>query len=170
MSATQWILSIVLLAWALLRNLGTREVTRGTFVLPLVIVAVAASLFLWPVPTAGNDLDLVVAFGLVGVLFGVAAAAVTRLHHRDGRFVATAGAGFATLWLVMIGGRVVFAEWATGAGARTVGEFSRDHAITGADAWTVAFVVMALGMVLARTAVLAVRARRSQAAAVPAMA
>ena len=39
----------------------------------------------------------------------------------------------------------------------TVGMFSRDHAITGADAWTAAFVVMALGMVLARTIALAVR-------------
>ena len=169
MSTTQWILSLALLTWALLRNLGTREVTRGTFLLPLVIVAAAASYFLFPLPTAGNDLDLVIAFGLLGVLFGLAAAAVTQLHHRDGRLVATAGAGYAALWLVMIGGRIAFAQWANGAGARTVGMFSRDHAITGADAWTAAFVVMALGMVLARTVALAVRARRSTALA-PAMA
>ena len=160
MSTTQWILSLALLAWALLRNLGTREVTRGTFLLPLVIVGAAASYFLFPLPTEGNDLDLVVAFGFVGALFGLAAAAVTKLHHLDGRLVATAGAGFAALWLVMIGGRVAFAEWANGAGARTVGMFSSDHAITGADAWTAAFVVMALAMVLARTVALAVRARR----------
>ncbi|MGZ4595022.1 MAG: hypothetical protein ACXV3C_14270 [Actinomycetes bacterium] len=165
MSTTQWILSLTLLAWALLRNLGTREVTRGTFLLPLVIVGAAASCFLFPLPTAGNDLDLVIAFGLVGVLLGLAAAAVTKLHHLDGRLVATAGAGFAALWLVMIGGRIGFAEWANGAGARTIGMFSRDHAITGADAWTAAFVVMALGMVLARTVALVVRARRSAALA-----
>ncbi|MFN8167707.1 MAG: hypothetical protein U0S36_02865 [Candidatus Nanopelagicales bacterium] len=170
MSLTQWILSIALLAWALLRNLGTREVTRTTFLLPLVIVGAAASYFLVPLPTAGNDLDLVVVFGAVGLLLGVAASAATRLHHRDGRLVATAGVGFAALWLVMIGGRIVFAEWANGAGARTVGAFSRDHAITGADAWTAAFVVMALGMVLARTAALAVRARRTAVALSPAAA
>jgi hypothetical protein len=170
MSLTQWILSLALLTWALLRNLGTREVTRGTFLLPLVIVGAAASYFLFPLPTAGNDLDLVVAFGLVGVLFGLAAAGVTRLHHHDGRLVATAGAGFAALWLAMIGGRIAFAEWANGAGARTVGMFSRDHAITGADAWTAAFVVMALGMVFARTVALAVRARRTAVLLSPATA
>lgn len=170
MSTTQWILSIVLLAWALLRNLGTREVTRGTFLLPLVIVGAAASYFLFPLPTTGNDLNLVVAFALVGVLFGLAAAAVTRIHHLDGRLVATAGASFAALWLVMIGGRIAFAEWANGAGARTVGMFSRDHAITGADAWTAAFVVMALGMVLARTIALAVRTRRTSTGLAPATA
>ncbi|MBI1379037.1 MAG: hypothetical protein GC157_16385 [Frankiales bacterium] len=163
MSATQWILSIVLLAWALLRNLGTREVTRSTFVLPLALVGGAAAFFLVPLPTAGNDLDLVVAFGVVGAVLGLAAAAVTRLHHHQGRLHATAGAGFAALWIVMIGGRVLFAEWATGSGAAAVGSFSRDHAITGADAWTAAFVVMALAMVLARTAVLVVRARRATA-------
>ncbi len=63
----------------------------------------------------------------------------------------------------MIAGRVVFAEWANGSGAQAVGRFSMEHAITGADAWTAAFVVMALGMVLARTAYLAART----AAAVP---
>jgi hypothetical protein len=162
MSTSQWILSIALLGWALLRNLGTREVTRGTFVLPLVIVVVA-SWFLFPLPTDGNDLGLVVAFGVVGVLLGLAAAAVTRIHHHDGRLLATAGVGFAALWLVMIGGRIAFAEWASGSGARTVAMFSRDHAITGADAWTAAFVVMALGMVLARTVALAVRSRVSSA-------
>ncbi len=167
MSTTQWILSIVLLAWALVRNLGTRQVALGTFVLPVVIVVAAASFFLFPLPTAGHDLDLVLTFGAVGVLFGLAASAVTRLHHRDGKLVATSGAAFATLWLVMIGGRIAFAEWATGTGSRTVGMFSRDHAITGADAWTAAFVVMALGMVLARTVALAVRTRRTSLRTAP---
>jgi hypothetical protein len=170
MSTTQWILSIALLVWALARNLGTREVGLGTFALPLAIVVAAASYFLFPLPTGGNDLDLVLAFGAVGVLFGLAASTVTRLHRRDGKLVATAGTAFAVLWLVMIGGRVVFAQWATGAGARTVGMFSRDHAITGADAWTVAFVVMALCMVLARTVALAVRTRRTSASIAPATA
>ena len=70
----------------------------------------------------------------------------------------------------MIGGRIAFAEWANGAGARTVGMFSRDHAITGADAWTAAFVVMALGTVLARTIALAVRTRRTSTGLAPATA
>ncbi len=170
MSTTQWILSLALLGWALVRNLGTRQVTRGTFVLPLLIVVVAASFFLFPLPTAGNDLELVVVCGIVGVLFGMAASAVTRLHDRDGRLVATAGAGFAALWLVMIGGRIAFAEWANGAGSRAVGMFSRDHAISGADAWTAGFVVMALGMVLARTVALAVRSHRARAVLLPATA
>jgi hypothetical protein len=157
MSTVQWILSIVLLGWALTRNLGTREITRSTFVLPMVIVVVVGGYFLRAVPTQGNDVALILIGGSIGVAFGLAAGAVTRLHHRDGKVVATAGAMFAALWVVMIVGRIAFAEWANGAGARTVGQFSMQHAITGADAWTAAFVVMALGMVLVRTVYLATR-------------
>jgi hypothetical protein len=40
-----------------------------------------------------------------------------------------------------------------------VGRFSTEHSITGADAWTAAFVLMALAMVVARLASTAVRAR-----------
>lgn len=160
MSTSQWILSLTLLAWALARNVGTRRIARGTFVLPLVIVVAAVAGFLNPLPTAGNDLVLVVAFGAIGVGLGLAASAATRLEHRDGVLTATAGAAFAALWIVMIGARIAFAQWATGPGAPDVGVFSREHLITGADAWTAAFVVMALGMVGARTAALVVRSYR----------
>lgn len=159
MSTAQWILSLALLTWALARNLGTRQVTPATFALPLAIVVVA-SFFVVPLPTQGNDLALIAALGAVGVALGLAAGAATRLHVRGGRLVATAGAGYAALWVVAIGGRIAFAQWATGSGARTIGTFSRDHAITGADAWTAAFVAMALAMVLSRTVLLALRSRR----------
>ena len=77
------------------------------------------------------------------------------------------------LWIAVIGGRILFAEWATGAGSRTVGQFSRDHLITGADAWTAAFVLMALAMVVGRlltTAVVAAASHRRFVAAVAASA
>ncbi|MGN6243428.1 MAG: hypothetical protein ACTHQ3_07110 [Motilibacteraceae bacterium] len=159
MSTAQWILSLALLTWALARNLGTRPITQGTFVVPLAIVVVA-SIFLLPLPTQGHDLLLIGVLGAVGLVLGVAAGASTRLHDRSGRLVATTGVGYAAAWVVAIGGRIAFAEWATGPGAHTVGEFSRDHAITGADAWTAAFVAMALAMVLSRTISVALRSRR----------
>lgn len=160
MNLTQWILSIALLAWALLRNVGTRRITSLTFLVPTAIVAIAAAAFLVPLPSAGNDLALVGLFAAAGAALGVAASAVTRLHQDREGIVATAGVGFASLWVVVIGARIAFAEWATGPGAPTVGAFSRDHLITGADAWTAAFVALALGMVLARTFALAVRTRQ----------
>ena len=159
MSLSQWILSVVLLGWVLARNFGTREVTRTTFLVPLLLTGVVVPTFLLPLPSAGHDLDLVASGAVVGLVFGLGAAAATRVRSHAGRVLATTGPVFAGLWLVMVGGRVAFAEWATGAGSNAVGRFSMQHAITGADAWTAAFVAMALAMVLARTVALAVRAR-----------
>jgi len=62
MSPTQWILNIALLAWVLLRNLGTRPLDRSFVVVPLLVVGVAAGIYLRDVPTAGNDVFLEVVF------------------------------------------------------------------------------------------------------------
>ena len=170
MSTTQWILNVALLAWVLLRNLGTRPLDRSFVTIPLIVVAVAAGVFLRDVPTAGNDVPLDVAFTVAGLVLGAVATGLTRVRAEAGRLVVTAGAAFAGLWIAVIGGRVLFAEWANGAGARTIGRFSVEHLITGADAWTAAFVLMALAMVLSRVVTTGLRAalsRRSLAATAP---
>jgi hypothetical protein len=166
MTTTQWILNGALLAWVLLRNLGTRPVARTMYALPLLIVGVAGAVFLRELPTAGNDLALEGVGAAAGLVLGAAATGLTRIERVEGRTVVRAGAAFAGLWIAVIGGRVLFAEWATHAGARAVGGFSVRHALTGADAWTCAFVLMALAMVVGRMATTAaVVARRTAVAA-----
>ncbi len=170
MSTAQWILNGVLLAWVLLRNLGERRLTARSYIVPLLVVGVAAVALLRAVPTGGHDTTLELVGVTVGVLLGAAATALTRMTHRDGVITVTAGAAFAALWVAVIGGRMVFAQWATHSGARTVGEFSMHQQITGADAWTAAFVLMALAMVLSRLGTTAAwaAARRRRQTAVPA--
>ena len=163
MSTTQWILNMTLLGWVLARNLGTRPVNRGTFLVPLAVVAVAAAVFLRHVPTLGHDGELELIGVAAGLALGVVSALLTRVHVRAGTLVVTAGAAFAALWVLVIGGRVAFAEWATHSGARTIGTFSVQHQITGADAWTAAFVLMALAMVAGRLLVTGVQVARRTA-------
>jgi hypothetical protein len=150
MSTLQWTLNCTLLGWVLLRNLGTHQVTRSTYLTPLAVVAVAAAIFLRHLPTAGHDVTLEVVGLLAGVAFGVLATALTNIRTTPTGAVIRAGVAFAALWVVVIGGRIAFAEWANGPGGRTIGEFSIRHQITGADAWTAAFVLMALAMVAGR--------------------
>ena len=150
MSTAQWILNCTLLGWVLTRNLGTRPLTRSSFLVPAAVVVACAFAFLRHIPTLGNDVRLEVIGTAVGAVLGLVASALTRVRLDGDRPVVNAGLAFALLWVVVIGGRVAFAEWATHAGARTIGEFSMRHQITGADAWTSAFVLMALAMVLAR--------------------
>jgi hypothetical protein len=58
----------------------------------------------------------------------------------------------------VFGGRLAFAWAASHLWSQQVAQFSLQHAITGSAAWTAAFILMALSMVLARTVVTAARA------------
>ena len=160
MSTGQYLLNLLLLAWILSSNLGTRALTRRRITLPLFVVAVAGWGYLKDAPTLGNDGRLELAVLAVGVALGALAAFTVRVRREGDRVLATAGAAFAALWLVVIGGRVLFAYGADHWFPRAIGQFSRDHLITGADAWTAAFVLMALAMVVARLAVTGLRALR----------
>lgn len=157
MSTTQWALNALLLIWILSRNLGVRAVTRSMFVVPLLIVVMAAGGLLRDVPTVGNDWLLEAVGAGAGLVLGVLAALLCRVEARGQRLTVSAGVGFAALWVAVIGGRMLFATWAEGPGAPTIGAFSREHLITGADAWTAAFVLMALAMVAGRLATLAIQ-------------
>jgi hypothetical protein len=68
-----------------------------------------------------------------------------------------AGLAYAAVWALAFGGRLAFGWAASGIWRTEVWQFSLAHQITGAAAWTTAFVLMALAMVGARTAVLAAR-------------
>jgi hypothetical protein len=161
MTTAEWILNCTLLGWVLVRNLGTRPVTRSTYLVPLAVVAVAAGIYLRNVPGGGNDHMLELAGIGAGVVFGLAAAACTRLlTDGSGRLLARAGLAFAAVWVIAIGGRIAFAELATHSWGPAVARFSIAHEITGAEAWRAAFVLMALVMVLTRVAATAVQAAR----------
>jgi hypothetical protein len=153
MTTAEWILNCTLLGWVLTRNLGTRPVNRGRYVLPLVLVAVFAGIYLRHIPGRGNDHQLELAGVGAGLVFGLLASAATRTgRDAAGQLVVRAGALFAAVWVVAIGGRIAFAELATHAWGPAIARFSIAHQITGADAWRTAFVLMALTMVLTRTA------------------
>jgi hypothetical protein len=153
MNTTQYLLNAGLLAFVLWSNLGTHPVGRRRITLPLLLVALAAVVFLRHLPTAGNDVTLEVTGAAVGAVLGIVAAALVHVHRDSrGRLVMRAGGAYAALWVAVIGGRVLFAYGAHHWFPRTIGTFSMRHQITGADAWTAAFVLMALTMVVARVA------------------
>ncbi len=159
MSVAQYGLNLGLLVYVLATNVGTRRLTRTRLTLPVVLVALAAAVFLRDVPTRGNDTTLELVGTLAGVVLGVTAGVLVRVvPARAGRLVTTAGAAYATLWVAVIGGRMLFAYGADHWFSRSIARFSFQHGITGADAWTATFVLMALAMVLTRVLVTAVRA------------
>jgi hypothetical protein len=161
MSTSQYVLNLGLLALILVTNLGTHPLTRRRMLLPVALVAVAGYVYLRDLPTLGNDTRLELAGLTLGAVLGVVAALLVVVGRgSDGRVVTTAGAAFATLWVVVIGGRVLFAYGAEHWFGPAIGRFSHIHEITGGDAWTAAFVLMALAMVVTRVLVTGAQATR----------
>ena len=164
MTTSEYVLNIALLAYILLANVGTRALTWRRMALPIVAVVVAGYAFLRDMPTVGNDVRLELAGLTAGAVLGVVAALLVRVRRTTDGLVMTAGIGFAALWVVVIVGRMLFAYGADHWFGRQIGQFSMTHQITGAGAWTAAFILMALAMVVTRVAatgvVTAVAARR----------
>jgi hypothetical protein len=158
MTTTQWLLNVGLLIFILATNLGTRPVTPRRLIIPLVMAAASGLLFLTNVPVLGNDLTLDIIGAGTGVLLGAVAGLLMHLQRTpDGSVVSKAGAAYALLWIAVVGGRVTFAESATGWARVPIRDFSISNQITGTDAWTAAFIIMALAMVVARVATTAIR-------------
>ena len=82
-------------------------------------------MFLTDIPTVGNDVPLDVLGAAAGAVLGVAATGLTRIRRTGSGTVITAGAAFAALWIAVIGGRIAFAQWATGPGGSGASASSR---------------------------------------------
>lgn len=164
MTTAQYLLNVGLLAFVLWANLGTRTASRRRLMLPLLLVLVAGATFLRNLPTAGHDVALESVGVGAGIALGLVAAALVRIDRdSEGRLVMRAGWAYAALWVAVIGGRMLFAYGADHWFAAAIGRFSVTHQITGADAWTAAFVLMALSMVVGRVAASAVLTARAAA-------
>lgn len=158
MTIFDYLLNIALVALVVLQMRGRRLDRRG-LLLPLGLVAWAASHYLYGIPTAGNDLVLVVVGVLAGLTLGAASAALTRLDvDRDGVPVARATLAAAALWVVGIGARMGFSLYVQHGGAPTVIRFSQLHHVTGSG-WVTGMVLMAFVEVVSRTLILWGRSR-----------
>lgn len=166
MTFTDYLLDSALVLLVLLQ-IKERKLTTKALVRPMVIVAIAVLNYLHGIPTAGNDLVLVVVLALVGLLIGVASGqTVIMRRDSDGDVLARAAWLSGFFWVLGMGSRFAFLVWLSHGGAATIGHFSAQHAITSGEAWTVALLAMAVFEVCGRSLVMA--ARRYQLQSVPA--
>ena len=146
-----------------LRQAWERELDRRSVIIPLALMFFVGSQYLHTLPTAGNDLVLIVGLAAVGLTLGVLGGLATRLRAGDGVALARVGWIAGGLLVLGIGARMAFA-FAIGHGFEpAVRSFSIAHQI-GVTAWPVALVSMALIEVGARIAVVQVHGRRLVAA------
>jgi hypothetical protein len=166
MTTTEWLIDIALIL-VVFRQLREVRVGARFVLLPLALVSWSAYTYLRSVPTAGNDLVLVVLFTLVGIALGAGGGLTTRVRHDGAHALAKAGFVAAVLWLVGMGGRLTFAVWASHGGGETLGRFSIHHDITSGQAWVAALLLMAFAEVAARVGTIVIRAQLSRPALRP---
>jgi hypothetical protein len=163
MTTTEYLLNAAFVL-LVLRQSRERELDRRSVIIPLALMVFVGSQYLHTLPTAGNDLVLIVLLAAVGLTLGVLGGFATHLRAA-GNGVALARVGWIAggLLVLGIGARMAFA-FAIGHGFEpAVRSFSIAHQI-GVAAWPVALVSMALIEVGARIAVVQARSRRLVAA------
>jgi hypothetical protein len=160
MTTTEIFVFVGLASFIIATQMGRRELTLRRLLLPFLAAGLVGFHYVHSVPTVGGDLDFEVSLSLAGALCGVLAAGLMTVERdaQTGRIVTQAGIAYATVWGAVFGGRLAFAWGASHLWSHQVMQFSLQHTITGSAAWTAAFVLMALSMVIARTVVVAVRA------------
>jgi hypothetical protein len=157
-NATDWIVDVLLLA-LVLRQVIPRPLTPRGVLLPAVLLAVAGSQYLKGFPTAGHDLLMEVTLIVIGALLGVVSGLATKVWADSATgIMCRAGVIAATAWILGMGVRLAFDIWAhTAAGEASLVRFSLRHSITGADAYSTGFVLMAFAQVILRVGILQYR-------------
>jgi hypothetical protein len=168
MTFTDWVIDLALIA-IVLRQVRWNAIDRRFLLLPLGLVTWAATSYLKAIPTAGNDLVLIIGLAAIGFTFGGLSALASSVRAEAGVAYVQARGLAVILWIAGVGFRMAFSLYAGHGGGKSVMHFSAAHHITSVAAWTDGLILMALAEVITRLAILvwrgqqAIRAERSAA-------
>ena len=159
MTTTDYLIN-ALFIFVVLRQARERRLDLRSAVVPLVVVAYVAHLYVHSIPTSGNDLVLVSLLACVGLALGVISGFATHVRlGDDGTALARVGWVAGLLLVTGISARMVFVLAINNGAEPAIRSFSIAHQI-GAAAWPMALVSMALCEVAARIAIVQLRGRR----------
>jgi hypothetical protein len=161
---TALLINVVMIVTTVLSDRGTRAVGWGRLLRPLLIGVPVALFFTAGVVTHGPGLAVEVAGALLGLGVGLAAVAFARVGSdpMTGRVVTRAGWGYFGFWIGACALRFGFSYGAEHWFGQAFGTWLYEHGVALTDITAVitnAIVFSVLGMLLARSAGIAVRAR-----------
>lgn len=143
------------------RQLGWRNLTRRSMILPYLILAVMCVMYMRNIPTSNPNIWAMVISVVVGCLFGIGltfTVKIRKLAH-EGTQLKT-GAMYLLLWVVAMGGRVVIAYMATNWDRVGFYHFMMSHHLS-YNVIGPAFMLMTIAMIIVRSAGTAIRAHQT---------
>jgi len=165
------IVNVVVLAAVLEADLGShRKISRFRILRPILLAIAIVPIFIEKVATHGGGLAVELAGVAAGVACGLVALALMRVYRspKTGKPASSAAAGYALLWIVVIGARALFSYGAHHWFSNQLGSWLVSNSIP-ATAITDGLIFMAAAMVVTRTLGLGIRSRvvSSSATATP---
>jgi hypothetical protein len=150
----------IVLAVTLHSDLGKEKKIGGFRLLrPVLTAGVIVPLFIDPLVKHGNGLAVELAGVAAGLLGGLIATSLMKVHRssKTGKPVSSAGGAYALLWIIIVGARAFFSYGASHLFSHQLDTWCAAHQVTG-DAITNGLIFMAITMVLVRTFGLGARA------------
>ncbi|PRY13575.1 hypothetical protein [Kineococcus rhizosphaerae] len=164
---TSLLIAVTMVLTTLLADRGVRAVGWGRLLRPLLIGTPIALWFASHVVTHGVGLAVEVAGALAGLVLGLGAVALARVgrDERTGQVVTRAGAGYFTVWIGACVLRFAFSYGAQHWFGQDLGTWLYRHGVALPDIAAVignAIVFSVVGMLLARSAGIALKARSAR--------